>query len=177
MDCQTAQHGISAYLDSAVSPVEQREIVEHLGACRNARANRSDTGNCARRCGRYPSGRRRPISRCGCEWQRQRRACEPGCRQLARACRFSLSNLMRPLALPAVGVSCLAVFLFSTLVPTFRTAFAMDNSPGDVPTHATTQPTLKFMAPVAFFSGDAVVDLKIDEQGRIVNYSIVAARR
>ena len=68
-----------------------------------------------------------------------------------------------------------AVFLFSTLVPTFRAAFALDNGPGDVPTMLTTEPTLKFMAPVAFFNGDAVVDLKIDDQGRIINYSILGA--
>jgi hypothetical protein len=83
---------------------------------------------------------------------------------------------MRPLALPAAGGLCSAVFLFSTLlVPTFQASFAMDNSPGDVPTMLSTEPTLKFMAPVAFFSGDAVVDLKIDQQGRIANYSIVGA--
>ena len=38
---------------------------------------------------------------------------------------LSLRNLMRPLALPAVGGLCSAVFLFSTLVPMFKSAFAM----------------------------------------------------
>ena len=46
---------------------------------------------------------------------------------------LSLRNLMRPLALPAVGGLCSAVFLFSTLVPMFKSAFAMSAS-GDVPT-------------------------------------------
>ncbi len=90
---------------------------------------------------------------------------------------LSLNNLMRPLALPLAGGLCAAVVLFSALVPTFTSAFAMDksNTPWDVPTMLTTAPSLKYMAPIAFGEADAVVDLNIDEQGRIVNYSIVSA--
>ena len=87
---------------------------------------------------------------------------------------LSLRNLMRPLALPAVGGLCSAVFLFSTLVPMFKSAFAM-SGPGDIPTMLTTEPMLKFTAPVAFADRDAVVDLQLDDQGRIVDFSIVSA--
>jgi len=88
---------------------------------------------------------------------------------------LSLHHLMRPLALPAVGGLCSAVFLFSTLVPMFKSAFAMSTLVGDVPTTLTTQPMLKDTAPVAFANGDAVVDLQLDDQGRIINYTIVSA--
>jgi hypothetical protein len=88
---------------------------------------------------------------------------------------LSLHHLMRPLALPAVGGLCSAVFLFSTLVPTFKSAFAMGSLTGDVPIMLTTEPMLKDTAPVAFADGDAVVDLQLDDQGRIINYSIVSA--
>ncbi len=54
---------------------------------------------------------------------------------------LSLRNLMRPLALPAVGGLCSAVFLFSTLVPMFKSAFAMSGS-GDIPTMLATEPML-----------------------------------
>jgi hypothetical protein len=88
---------------------------------------------------------------------------------------FSLRNLMRPLALPAVGGLCSAVFLFSTFVPMFKSAFAMSES-GDVPTMLVTQPMLKYMAPVAFANnGDAIVDLQLDDQGQIVDFTIVSA--
>ena len=83
---------------------------------------------------------------------------------------------MRPLALPAVGGLCSAIFLFSALVPTFVPAFAMGNATlGDVPTMLTTQPMVKYLAPVAFGGEDAEVDLTIDDQGRIVDYVIVSA--
>jgi hypothetical protein len=87
---------------------------------------------------------------------------------------LTLSNLMRPLALPAAGGLCAAVFLFSTFVPMFKSAFSLTPS-GDVPTMLATQPTLKYMAPVAFSDGDAVVDLQLDDQCRIVNFTIVSA--
>ena len=87
---------------------------------------------------------------------------------------LSLRNLMRPLALPAVGGLCSAVFLFSTLVPMFKSAFAMSES-GDVPTMLATAPMLKCTAPIAFTDRDSVVDLQLDDQGRIVNFTIVSA--
>jgi hypothetical protein len=87
---------------------------------------------------------------------------------------LSLRHLMRPLALPAVGGLCSAVFLFSTLVPTFKSAFALESLAGDIPTMLVTQPMLKDTAPVAFSNGDAVVDLQLDDCGRIINYTIVS---
>jgi hypothetical protein len=45
----------------------------------------------------------------------------------------------------------------------------------DVPTMLATQPMVKCTAPVAFGQTEAVVDLTIDEEGRIANYTIVSA--
>ena len=85
-----------------------------------------------------------------------------------------LENLMRPLAVPAVGGLCSAVFLFSTFVPMFKSAFIFSDS-GDFPTMLNTAPMLKYTAPIAFADRDAVVDLQLDDQGRIVNLTIVSA--
>jgi hypothetical protein len=161
-------------LDSAVSPEEQREMVQHLGACRKC-AGESERYRELRAALRSVPQRTAPpdlIVRLRVAASKARVNRFHGWRDRFQS---SLGNLMRPLALPAAGGLCSAVFLFATLVPTFRAAFAMDNSPGDVPTMLTTEPTLKFMAPVAFFNGDAVVDLKIDDRGRIINYSILGA--
>lgn len=85
---------------------------------------------------------------------------------------LSMQNLMRPLALPLVGGLCSAVLLFSALVP----SFTQHQTPGDIPTGLSTQPMVKSMAPLGFMdAGDAVVDLRINEEGRIVNYSIMGA--
>ena len=88
---------------------------------------------------------------------------------------LSLRHLMRPLALPAVGGLCSAIFLFSTLVPTFKSVFAMSALSGDVPTMLATEPVLKDTGPAAFADGEAVVYLQLDEQGQVYDYSIVSA--
>jgi hypothetical protein len=88
---------------------------------------------------------------------------------------LSLRNLMRPLALPAAGGLCSALFLFSTMVmPMFKSAF-VSNEPSDIPTMLTTAPMLKYTAPIAFADRDAVVDLQLDDHGTIVDFSIVSA--
>ncbi len=83
---------------------------------------------------------------------------------------------MRPLALPAAGGLCSAIFLFSALVPAFMPTYAMARTPSlwDPPTMLLTEPMVKYMAPIAF-GGDAVVDVNIDDHGCIVGYSIVSS--
>jgi hypothetical protein len=91
--------------------------------------------------------------------------------------RLALTNLMRPLALPLAGGLCSAIFLFSALVPTFTSTYAANKTPSlwDVPTMLNTEPMVKYMAPIAFAEASVDVDLKIDEEGRVVNYAIVSA--
>ena len=80
-----------------------------------------------------------------------------------------LNNLLRPLAVPLAGGICAAVVLFATLVPTL----SHPASTTDVPCVVFTQPMIESMSPIGFTPADAIVDLRIDQQGRIVNYSIV----
>jgi hypothetical protein len=85
----------------------------------------------------------------------------------------NIENLMKPFALPAAGGFCAAVLLFMTLVPAFS---LRHSSVGDVPTGLSTEPALKSIGPIGFQYGDAEVDLRIDEQGRIINYSIMSGQ-
>jgi hypothetical protein len=165
-------------LDDAVSAEERRTLKRHLNGCRE----------CALESERYSVLRAKLRSlpapmppadlttrlRVVASKVRMESFSSPWSRWRDRVA-LSLRNLMRPLALPAVGGLCSAVFLFSTLVPTFKSAFALSPS-GDFPTMLSTQPMLKYMAPVAFSNnGDAVVDLQLDDQGQIVNFTIVSA--
>lgn len=90
--------------------------------------------------------------------------------------RFSLfaSNLMRPLALPFAGGVFSTVVLFSMwLVPTYP---LRGDSTFDVPTILTTEATVKGTAPIGAGGGDVVVDVTIDGQGRMVDYTVVSGR-
>ena len=86
---------------------------------------------------------------------------------------FSLNQLMRPLALPAAGGFLSAVALFGTLlVPTYP---LRANGGYDVPTVLTTEAAILGMVPVGIGSGgEAVVDVTIDDQGRMVDYKVVS---
>jgi len=177
MECGSFKGRVSDYLDDAVSAEERRVLKRHLNGCRE----------CAVESERYLQLRLKlrslpaPVPpadlttrlRVVASKVRMESFSSPWSRWRDRA-ELTLRNMMRPLALPAVGGLCSAVFLFSTLVPMFKAAFVLSAS-GDIPTMLSTQPMLKYTAPIAFADRDAVVDLQLDDQGRIINFTIVSA--
>jgi hypothetical protein len=178
MDCGSARKQLSAYLDGAVPAEERRLLQRHLTVC----------VSCALESQRYAGVRQKlrslpvrmpPVDlsmrlRVAASKVRMESLASPWQRWLERV-ELSLRNLMRPLALPAVGGLCSAVFLFATFVPMFKSAFALSAS-GDVPTMLVTEPMLKDFAPVAFDNNsEAIVDLQLDDQGQIVDFTIVSA--
>jgi hypothetical protein len=182
MECLTVRSKASAYADNALSQEERLEMRQHMQDCQI----------CARESERYQRirealrslPRRIPPSdltvRLRVAASQARTLTANGASDWTRLRdRFQLavSNLMRPLALPLAGGLCAALVLFSALVPTFTSTFAISKTDSllDVPTMLSTEPSLKYMAPIAFGEADAIVDLNIDDQGRIVNYSIVSA--
>lgn len=180
MECGSVRQRVSAYLDDALSAEERRLLKRHLNSCRECALESEQFSQLRGRLRSLP--KRMPpadlTTRLRVVASKVRMESFGGASPWNRwwdRVELSLHNLMRPLALPAVGGLCSAVFLFSTFVPMFKSAFAMSPS-GDIPTMLTTEPTLKYMAPVAFSnSSDAVVDLHLDEQGQIVDFSIVSA--
>jgi len=81
-------------------------------------------------------------------------------------------NLMRPMALPLAGGVFSTVALFSTcLVPMYP---LRGDASTDIPTVLTTAAAVKQTAPLAGSCGEVVVDVIIDEAGRMVDYKIVS---
>jgi len=86
--------------------------------------------------------------------------------------RFLADTMMRPLALPFAGGLFSAVALFTTfVVPTYP--LRADNN-YDVPTMLTTVAFIKSTAPIGAPGGDVIVDVTIDEQGRMVDYIVIS---
>jgi hypothetical protein len=180
MHCWNVRRRVSAYLDNAVAEEERREMRQHMQDC----------GACAREPERYQRirealrslPRRTPPPELALRLRvaaskaqaRKSSGASPWARWCNRA-QLALSNLMRPLALPLAGGLCSAVCLFSALVPTFNSTFAANKSPSpwDVPTMLNTEAMVKCVAPVAFGDADALVEVSIDDQGRVVGYTIV----
>jgi hypothetical protein len=84
---------------------------------------------------------------------------------------MTAGEMMRSLALPLAGGVCTAVVLFSTwLVPTYP---LQAKSGADVPTMLSTEATVTETGAMGL-SGDAVVDVTVDNQGRVVDVAIVS---
>jgi len=180
MECWSVRQKVSAYLDDAVSAEEGRLLERHLNTCRECTLETERYSGLREELRSLP----RPLpppeltTRLRVLASKIRTESAGGASRWNRwlnRLELSLHHLMRPLALPAAGGLCSAIFLFSTLVPTFKSAFAMGELSGDVPTMLVTEPMLKDTAPVAFADGEAVVYVQLDGQGGMIDYSIVSA--
>ena len=85
---------------------------------------------------------------------------------------LSVTNLMRPLALPLAGGIFSTIALFSICLGPMVPVRADDSS--DIPTGLTTEATVKSTAPLAGSCGEVVVDVTIDGTGRMIDYKVVS---
>ncbi len=78
-------------------------------------------------------------------------------------------NLMRPIALPVAGGIASSMLLFAVLAP----GLTINRFPvGDIPTGLTTAGSLESSFSFDLGNQDFVVDVFVDEQGKVVDYSI-----
>ncbi len=91
-------------------------------------------------------------------------------RHFAERFRLWADNLMRPIALPFAGGLLSALLLFGMLVPTF--SFSFQRFGTDVPVALFTEPTLKIQSPFGYPDEDLAVEVLVDGQGRVVDYTI-----
>lgn len=87
--------------------------------------------------------------------------------------RLWTDNLMRPLALPTAGGFASALVLFSV----FSSGIAIPICKAthvDVPTGLYTEASVKNYLPLGMNESDVVVELTIDDQGRVVDYKLPA---
>lgn len=182
MECSKIRQRIPVYVDDALPGEERWEMRQHMNDC-GACARESERVQRIREAVRSLPRRTPPP-----ELVLQLRVVASKARALSASAatpwsrwrsRFKLdfTHLMRPVALPVLGGVCSALFLFSAMAPTFSPMFGMSKlpSPFDVPTALITEPMVKCTAPVAFGEAEAIVDVTLDEHGRLVNYKIVSA--
>jgi hypothetical protein len=83
-----------------------------------------------------------------------------------------MTNSMRPLALPFAGGLCSAIVLFSMVMPGI-TVRASDMS-FDVPTALSTEAGIKGVQPIGLSANEVVLDVTIDENGRMIDYAVMS---
>ena len=87
---------------------------------------------------------------------------------------LSMTNFMRPMAIPfAGGVLSAFVLLGLWVVPTYP---LRANSTYDIPTMLSTEASIKGAAAVGTATGDIVVDVTVDDQGKMVDYHVVSGQ-
>lgn len=96
-------------------------------------------------------------------------------RRLNDRLHLTFENVMRPLAVPAAGGIFAAVMLFGMwVVPTYPVQ-AESSQRNDVPTPLTTTAKVRPFSALGTINGDVLLDVTVDDQGRVVDYAIVTA--
>jgi hypothetical protein len=86
---------------------------------------------------------------------------------------LAMENVMRPLALPVAGGVFSAVTLFSVwVVPAYP---ALAHTGYDVPTQLSTEARVKGFSSIGAPGQDVVMDVALDDRGRVVDYKIIDA--
>src|ERR1035441_8870879 len=177
MSCDDMHEMVSLLLDRRVSARERESVLAHFESCRQCGAefeSMRELRGALRQLdkpelpARLLDGLRMLALN-----ERLRRLSHVGFS--ARAHRWAgrtqlvFENLMRPLALPFAGGVLSALVMFAMLVPSL--AFP-HNFRNDVPLwRLYTDPALQEMNPVSA-GGEIVVELTIDERGRVTDYTI-----
>ena len=91
-----------------------------------------------------------------------------------RELRHWMDELMRPLAIPTAGGFVSALLLFAVLAPSLAVR-GVPASLVDVPTALYTEASVKSLLPFGYDGGELVVELTVDEGGRMVDYSLPQA--
>jgi Putative zinc-finger len=196
MSCENVQERISLLVDGRATVEEQENVLAHIGVCRECGASLATLRT------QRESLRSMPLQpipdalivdlRVLASHERERQLARVSIRERLRRMTATVSqifdDLMRPVALPATGGLLSAVLLFSLLIP--RVAFVHETGgpPGDfltVPSGRIVTNPYNIVAdadedfpriePIDSEPSDClnVVDLTIDENGKVVDWNIV----
>ncbi len=182
MSCSSAANHFPAFLEGDLSAAEQRRIDVHMASCSQCSAEirqmRQLQATLRRMPVRVPPAslktRLRVVASRELVRQKSRASLSAMWSHWHSDFRLWSQNLMRPLAIPTAGGVLSAVVLFGLLhlgmaSPSLALSVA---TLSDVPTGLYTDATVKSISPVGFDDEDVVVELTIDDQGRILSYTI-----
>jgi hypothetical protein len=171
--CRRVARGLSAYLDETLPRAERRAITVHLRGCcacdSRAQALRRTRGLLRSLPVETPPAALTASLRsmAGRESYRRKQS------EIVRnpwapleAFVIRLRNQMRPLAIPIAGGLVSTLVLFSMLMPAYHIIPA--HHIADVPTTLYTDPSVISIGPFGFSDDEMIVEVIIDEQGRVV---------
>ena len=181
MSCQNVQQLISPLLDQKLAAEERETVLQHLAECRECSSRAESMANMRAAVRRMQTpkipSRLSTQLRIMASNERvrilSRRSFREWAAYWAGSVRITLENLMRPLALPAAGGVFSAFLIFGTLMPTLATQRMTGI---DVPIALFTDPTLEDIGHSHSSGGDTVLELTVDERGRVTSYSNIEGK-
>jgi len=178
MTCRIAYEKVSLWLDGLLGADERRELDRHLETCNLCalRAHQLDTlkSSLAELPLVKPPAELNTSLLVVASRARSERLNHlnpaSSLRHWRDKAQLWMSNLMRPLAVPVAGGVLTALLMFAMLAPMYviQDPFGL----ADVPTVLTTRAALKSSISFGLRDGDVVVDVLVDGQGRMIDYSI-----
>jgi len=179
MSCQFVRESISEYLDNRLTEPERRSVVSHLASCEECSALHARTSQVRNNLRSLPAAAapaklvtdlRVLASK---EIIRRRYMSSPSAllRFWGERARLVIDNLMRPLAAPVAGGFTSALVIFGTLIP----YLGLLRIPADVKVAALHMEASVDSAPDlgSKSSDDTLLEVQIDDQGRMVDYSVL----
>jgi hypothetical protein len=170
MTCSNVRTSLSAMNDSRLREPERAAVMQHVTDCTDCRRYEREMRFVSLTL-RETAPKRPPVD---LTYRLRVLASHERVRMMAgtnwwSTVRFRLNQILRPLAVPAAGGLFSSLLAFAILVPNF-TVHA--NTTKDVPVGLYTQVSILTPSPFAFNGQDIMIELTIDENGSVSDYSI-----
>jgi len=180
LTCYIVSREMSAFLDGQLSQEKGQRVGAHVRSCEDCAALSNATGQMRVSLRTLPK-RTPPAAltmrlRVAASHELMRKTRNATWSGWMRAClddlQFWAQHAMRPFAIPTAGGFFSAVVLFGLLSPFL--SMPLISAVDDVPTGLYTEASVKTATTMSLIDQDLVVELTIDEQGRMTDYSIPA---
>jgi hypothetical protein len=178
MKCQHAAKYLSAYVDGQLGAAERQAVALHLAGCPDCSSGAEKLLQLRRSLRSLP----KPVPPVDLGFRLRVLASRERARLAGRATLANaiarwwshvnvwLDNLMYPMALPVAGGLASALMLFAVLATGVVPPQPMDGD--DVPTPLYTGASIRSTGPMDFTDADIEVELLVDGQGKIVDYTL-----
>lgn len=171
MTCSKVRTSLSAMNDCRLREPERAAVVQHLAECTDCQRRDWELKSVSSALREMPK-KRPPLD---LTYRLRVLASHERARLVAgsdwwASLRFHMNQVLRPLAVPAVGGFFASLLAFAILVPNF-TVHA--NTTNDVPVIGLYTPvSIVNPSPFAFNGQDVTIELTIDENGSVSDYSV-----
>ena len=176
LTCKTVRRLLWDYTADALAHGERESLEAHVRDCRECVLHRTEVRSVRSGLRSLPSKNLSPLlmtklqviaSRERARYMRRRNFAARSAEIWSRI-RLSFDNLLRPLAVPAAGGILASFFCFSIIVDNLH---VHQDWRDDIPVGLYTQVTMGDISPFACIGNDIMVQLTIDENGKVTDFS------